>query len=761
MLIIYKEVMEAMTKIIPESADIASLYYNMATEDQYLVQDFALFLTLVLGRYYELIEKSLGYVAISNGFVYLLKLSRVSYVHEEMLRNDGYNAASNSSTIMRANVYRNILHELREISIEQMAPPDEVLIVKSNEGEVTREFYKQSNGTGFYDSMQHLLGNLTKIDLADTEMIVRHKLAEQFGMVDWSWSAVSRLCWAVGAISGAISEADEERFLKHFTDELTNIKTTNDNQGFVISSCLLHIAAQNPRFLKKHWGFLKLVLAKISTYVHVMDADVSEMACNAFLKICQGCSQELASVQPDGLPPMLETFVTNLEIFTADLDSNQTCSIFKSIGYVLSTAPIDYQERLMDALMAGPNKLVLCFLCIKLLLTGYIKYTFISLQLQSHPQTLDTPEFLTKLVNVLKTNTSVCSSIGPGFQVQFQKIFPNLIITYKAIMGKVNEVNRGSPTETLVMQLFRQIKSEIIMLIETYTQVNLELDMTNQKMVSEIVDLFLIDFRTTPASLREPAVLSLMVYRLENLHIDQRSGLLETILCSVFEPTVPMISQNYVDFPEFRHGFYKLLRVFIQKCFSEMLKTPQNIFHLLIQSLLWGVKDATREVSHMALETVLALVNNMSHLEDEDTASDFYCAYFLQILCEIVAVLTDPDYRSGFDFQSKILARMLELVQEGEIYVRLYNPRDEEKEYMSNVEFLQDYVRNLLFNAFPQLQRSQIEVLVLGMFQYSGELSKFQDDLQDFLIDIRAIGEDVGDIQLREKAAEIELLKHL
>ncbi|KAF7721345.1 Karyopherin transporter [Apophysomyces ossiformis] len=752
LLLTFKDVMDMVAEVIPVPSDIPGSYYNVATEDQFFVQDLALFLTTTLGRYYELIESNLGYTLILRSCSYLLEVSRindkelwkicleywgkfVAFVYESTLKID--NSSTGHSYQTRCEIYRDVLHNLRIIAMEQMVPPEEVLIVQDMNDEISREFLKQSNVSELYDSMKGLLGNLAKLDLLDTEEVMREQLAEQFGKANWSWSAVSKLCWAVGAIANLIDEAEEDRFLKYLTDELVNIKISNENQEFV------------------------------STYVHTEDEHITDMACDTFLKICQNCSRELAYPQPDGSPSVLDTFVANLEAFVSDLSSSQTCTIFKAIGFVLSTSAVDSQERLMAALMTGPNTL----------------YTAGSAELQHLSPTLKKCESLNKLANALKMNTAVCSTVGPVYRIQFQRLYPSLLMIYKTIMEKVADSN--AVMEALTLQLFRQIKSEIILLTETYTKANQELQSTDHAILSEFIKLFMVDFQNSPASLREPAVLSLVSHQLESMHqyeylrslpylsqIDQWPGVLDTTLRSVFEPMIPMISQNYVDFPDFRQGFYKLVYIFVHKWFTvgvsvELLKIPQNTFNLLMQSLLWGIKDATREVSHMALDALFDLINSVSHMEDEDMSSEFYSAYFLLTLREIIAVLTDSDYRSaymkfpGFDLQSKILARLLELVQEGEIYVQLYDPRHSGKQYVSNVEFVQDYVRNLLFSMFPQLQRNQIEVLVLGMFQYSGELPKFQDDLRDFLVDIRAIGEDTGDIQLREKEAELELLKYL
>lgn len=124
-----------------------------------------------------------------------------------------------------------------------------------------------------------------------------------------------------------------------------------------------------------------------------------------------------------------------------------------------------------------------------------------------------------------------------------------------------------------------------------------------------------------------------------------------------------------------------------------------------------------------------------------------------------------PSYRFflGFEYQSQILARMLKMIQEGEIYTRIFIPEQVSNPLMSNMEFLQQYILNILTNAFPMLQKDQIEVLVMGMFDYSDDLERFQEDIQDFLVDIREVDEaSVGQQRAQEeREAELELLGNL
>ena len=79
------------------------------------------------------------------------------------------------------------------------------MIVENEEGEIVREFLKESDTIVLYKSMRELLVYLTHLDVNDTENILTEKLAKQVDGSEWSWNNLNTLCWAIGSISGAMS----------------------------------------------------------------------------------------------------------------------------------------------------------------------------------------------------------------------------------------------------------------------------------------------------------------------------------------------------------------------------------------------------------------------------------------------------------------------------------------------------------------------------------------------------------------------------
>jgi exportin-1 len=116
----------------------------------------------------------------------------------------GTSAQSNASSL-RKGVYSDILSQLRLVMISRMVKPEEVstldidclgsecngtemlciafqvLIVENDEGEIVREFMKESDTIVLYKTMRSILVYLTHLDVQDTEAIMTTKLSKQVG----------------------------------------------------------------------------------------------------------------------------------------------------------------------------------------------------------------------------------------------------------------------------------------------------------------------------------------------------------------------------------------------------------------------------------------------------------------------------------------------------------------------------------------------------------------------------------------------------
>ena len=225
-----------------------------------------------------------------------------------------------------------------------------------------REFIKETDTITLYKAERECLIFLTHLDSSDMEHIMLDKLSRQMDRSsEWSpWNNLNKLCWAVGSISGAMSENQERRFLVVTIKDLLNLCENSrgkDNKA-VIAANIMYVVGQYPRFLKAHWKFLKTVTNKLFEFMHEMHEGVRDMACDTFIKISQKCRRHFIVQQPDEDCPFIEEIISNIARFTSDLrNRSRVQHVLRGLGsYMVGAQPNpEIQQELVTGLMRLPN----------------------------------------------------------------------------------------------------------------------------------------------------------------------------------------------------------------------------------------------------------------------------------------------------------------------------------------------------------------------------------------------------------------------
>ncbi|KAG0940317.1 hypothetical protein G6F57_005630 [Rhizopus arrhizus] len=688
---------------------ITAINTNSNEREIILIKETATFLINMLTCYKECIDNP------RQALLYLLAISRVP-------DNDLFKLCAEYWEVFlkKDESYKEIEQQLAVLMIENMVMPNDILLIENEDGEITREFIKQSDTAALYDTMQCILQTIAKRE----PYLIRATIHEKLSQIRASFSnahfhdMLFKTSWAIGALSDTMETEQENDFIGVVVQDYIQLSQYNNGDDWAITSCILYISGQYTRFLFFQEDFMKFVLQKILSYMHELNDDIKNMACDTLLKISRGICK-----QPAGNMFLLDILLKDIEVITKELNSHQVCMVYEAAANMISiVSPLSLQQQYLNNLLDKQNKEM----------TSYtMENSVISLK---------------RVIQYLKINIAVCKAIGIAYSHQFIQITPFMIQYYKV----TNSFSNGT--------LCKYVKQLILELLETLIlQIKMEVNIPE---IQTLLQIILIDY-SQEANQREPRVLSLLTAifeKIENPIITVWSNILNETIQIEFVHTLPMISQNFSEFPEIREQFYILLRTIVQKYFQDLFRTPELVQYV-INSILWGTKHVQTEVSHISLQTCLNILEEIVE-EDDDISSQFFETYYVRILTDMLEILVDPD---RFEYQSQILARMLKMIQEGEIYTRIFIPEQVSDPLMSNMEFLQQYILNILTNAFPMLQKDQIEVLVMGMFDYSDDLERFQEDIQDFLVDIREVDEaSVGQQRAQEeREAELELLGNL
>ncbi|KAJ7063143.1 CRM1 C terminal-domain-containing protein [Mycena amicta] len=770
--ILFQMVMTSVNRMIPPSTNISEAYNAAGDAGQELVLNLSLFLVNFLSNHLRTVEPEANRDVLLNAHLYMVKVSQVdereifkicleywlklvSELYEEISSLPvgesgmlmGLNIGSGTpqtmlgSMSLRKNIYNDVLSNLRLVVIERMVKPEEVLIVENDEGEIVREFMKESDTIVLYKSMRELLVYLTHLDVSDTETILTEKLAKQVDGSEWSWNNLNTLCWAIGSISGSMNEDAEKRFLVTVIKDLLGlceIKRGKDNKA-VVASNIMYIVGQYPRFLKAHWKFLKTVVNKLFEFMHETHEGVQDMACDTFIKISQKCRRHFVMMQSGEHEPFVDEILRSLHRITVDLSPQQVHTFYEAVGWMISAQPNKpQQEKLIAKLMELPNN----------------AWDSLMAQAAQNMDVLANIDNIKILSNVLKTNVSACTSIGSFYLPQIGRIFLDMLGLYKAVSGIISETiaKEGAvATKTPKIRQLRTVKKEILKLMETYVKKAEDLDSMNANFMPPLLEGILGDYSRNVPAARDAEVLNVMATittRLANLLTPQ----VPAILDAVFEPTLNMINQDFAEYPEHRTGLYKLLRAMNLNCFPALLTMTPAQFKLFMDSIIWAIKHTMRDIADIGLSLCFEVINNFAGA-DATVANAFFQQYFLSIVQDIFFVLTDTDHKSGFKLQSQVLQRMFQLVEINAVQVPLFDPT-QMTEPITNALFLRQYSADLLSTAFPHVQKVQIQTFMVNLGEHHSDVNRFKLALRDFLIQLKEFSGDNTELYLEEREQE-------
>lgn len=765
-ILLFTQTMAQLEQMLPPRTNIKDAYANGQDDEQKFIQNLSLFLCTFLKEHGNTVEKRADLnETLLAALHYLLLISEVEEVEIFKICLEYWNALSadlyrespfsgvpasplilprgpNSIVPLRRQLYQPVLTKLRYTMIGRMAKPEEVLVVENEQGEVVREFMKDTDSIQLYKNMRETLVYLTHLDYADTERIMTEKLHNQVNGSEWSWKNLNTLCWAIGSISGAMYEEDEKRFLVTVIKDLLGLceqKRGKDNKA-IIASNIMYVVGQYPRFLRAHWKFLKTVVNKLFEFMHETHDGVQDMACDTFIKIAQKCRRHFVQVQVGEVMPFIEEILNNINTIICDLQPQQVHTFYEAVGCMIG-AQTDQgvQEHLIEKYMMLPNQV----------------WDDIIHQATKSVDVLKDPDAVKQLGNILKTNVRACKALGHPYVIQLGRIYLDMLNVYKVMSENISAaiaVNGENVTRQPLIRNMRTVKKETLKLISGWVSRSTDPQMVLENFIPPLLDAVLLDYqRCSVPSAREPEVLSTMatiVNRLES-HITPETP---KIFDALFECTLDMINKDFEEFPEHRTNFFLLLQAAVTHCFPALLNIPAAEFKLVMDSIIWAFKHTMRNVADTGLEILYQLLQNIAH--EEAALPSFYQTYYTDILQHLFSVVTDTSHTAGLTMQSTILAYMFGIVESGKITVPL-NPV-EQAAGQSNMLYVQEFVARLLKTAFVHLTDAQIKITVQGFFNLDQDIPAFKEHLRDFLVQIREFaGEDDSDLFLEEREAAL------
>jgi len=732
----FVSIISSVEKVLTTEADIPKVYASGDPTAQTFVRHLVLFISGFLKSHLNLMEgedeRRRQILLLSLSF--LLRISKVQDViifkicleYWGKLVANLYSSAQQSNEFNKSNTrvqfYQDIFRRLRKVLISKMAKPEEVLIVEDENGQIVREQMKDTDSIILYKNMRECLIFLTHLDPVNTQESMLHSLNKQVDGTEWSWHNLNTLCWAIGSISGALSNIQEKNFLVRVIKDLLGLcemKRGKDNKA-VIASNIMYVVGQYPRFLKQYWKFLKAVANKLIEFMHEFHPGVQDMSCDTFLKIAKKCTRKFTKTQATESRPFIEEILEDLPETIKDLETSQIHTFYEAIAHIIEVEE-DSEKRkgLVFKLMELPNQ----------------SWSRIIIQAKHNQESLLEGDTVKQIVLIIKTNIRVAGALIQGYIAQLSRIYIELLQIYKMYSDYISNRIRTEGEGVIKLILIRDmrvVKKETSKLIQCFLNKCPDADkpVIYNKFLPPLMQLVLKDYEQNVPNARDAEVLSLfsvIISKLGSIMVQH----IPVIFGSVFQSTLDMITKNFQDYPEHRIMFFKVLRATADSCFQSLLALDPKQFQLIIDSVIWAFKHLQRDIAASGLNILLVFIKNIE--KANDVANQFYKSFFMRLLQELLEVLTDTFHKPGFATHAIILSNLFRIVASGSITVPLWK----EGGFSDNQTYVQQQTVLLLTRAFQNLTQQQVEVFVTGLFKLHGDLSNFKIHLRDFLIQMK------------------------
>ncbi|PON93188.1 Coatomer beta subunit [Trema orientale] len=200
----------------------------------------------------------------------------------------------------------------------------------------------------------------------------------------------------------------------------------------------------------------------------------------------------------------------------------------------------------------------------------------------------------------------------------------------------------------------------------------------------------------------------------------------------VFSCSSDVVTKNFDDYPEHCVNFFSLARALVAQNCPALVKLPFQ--KRMMDSIIWALRRTETNIAETGLNLLLDLLKMFQKLE---SCNQFYQTYYLTILQEIFAVLTDTFHILQFELHVMVLQHLFCLVvgNNGLLTEPLWDADILPHEpFIDNEDFVRDYTEKLIAPFYKQYER--VSKVVDTMFRCSDKLGSLKRYMRSFLFEL-------------------------
>lgn len=604
-------------------------------------------------------------------------------------------------------IYSEYFHLVRVILIEKMPKPISIIPYLDDDGLEHKRIHNNTNYGTFYSETRDCLVFLTNIDQNDMLSVFEERLTElQTQAIDIN-SACS-VCWAIGAVAGALTPDTEDSFFPMTIDVLLKLcyQLTDLSEKTKLAEGIVFVFSQFHKFLNRFPQVLKVVVSKIIEFMKESNAEeLQEYSLEALKTISLRCKMQIINPIDDDVS-ILINFLDNISELIEPLLADNIPTLFEILSILIQG--IRNEDIKKETAQRIINELTSRFLA---LIQAYDANNL---------------EINQQLIIILKSLSTIPVYLGPYFINQISEFIGNMTEFYQLLTTTINEYD-GDPSIYLI------VKDALLTVIQKSIYFCHKTENIQDIIFPISMKYFMPDYLENPKA-RIPSVLTLFASILMRVNID-----IDPVFTQLIQPTLQMIDPNDPTVnSEFFLSLFTLINNLSKTIYSNSLEVPIDYFDVIIDTLKFGCQLQHSETRDYCITTLNEIFRGMNDSMAMPLSIDFIEKYSMNVLFFAFEQFFNISYKSSFQNYVELLRFLLSL-----------------QTVMHRAGEIAEFICTLL----PNIEAPQIIDCINAMYMQLTDIFNFRVAMRNLLVSSRTISVRDPDLNKMEKERMISELR--
>ena len=605
--------------------------------------------------------------------------------------------------------YIDLFAGLRRVLIEKMPNP---IIERKIIDQDEREHIITSNNSTFgslFSIARECIVFLTNFGEEDMIAAINEayqKLQEN----ELNQNQLASLCWATGAVAGALQPEVEAEFFPLVIQNLFAYNNSMENfeDKVVVAKGIAFISAHFYKFLQQpdHFVVLKAVIEKNVEFVMEQDQSLQAFAIDSLKALAHRCKPNIVTAFQENEKSILAEILESIDEIVAAIMLDNLPDFFELLA-ILIQGCTDSSEGI----------------------TPQWLWENIINRIESCGEDEGDGEVYEQQIALFRSLTKIPLYLRQTNFPQLPTFINAICELYIELTSKLAPFCTEDEEVQPIGLLILGVKSEILIFLDRMLYFGNNVEICKNIIIPIAFGPFAEDYESVPPIAKSPNVLMLIGNIIKRIS-PEKGDFLQVVIEKIIQPTAEMFGDNFESFSDFRLYFFRLVGSITQRnnLITEVgEETADTILHLLF----FGCKHSNQAISDASiygLSDMIRLTGVAAHTEEQ--ALSFLDRNMIEIVAFAFEMITDITYKFSFGLHVNTLRDLLS---------------------MDFVKERADAVYLRITEMYPNRPPEEIMNMLKDLMDPTSDIQKCKSILRNFLSVVSRISETDPDLYKAER----------